>query len=156
VGIFEINARALFLTLEICVLTFPAYPQSLSSFDYEKADSYSCVPPSTYMIHPGDPPFGKYVKTTACYLNKNYLFGILYCQDGTFEFVGSDQSTISLEGTIYRTGKWWWQDGKSCTEIDAADTDTEILPARCKEPGHWLGNHKVPVRSGGSSIRRPQ
>jgi hypothetical protein len=156
VEIVEINTHALFLTIAICVLAFPAYPQSSGSFDYEKADSYSCVPPSTYMPHPGDPPFGKYVQTTARYLNKDYLFGILYCQDGTFEFIGSDQSTISLEGTIYRTGSWWWQDDKSCTEIDAADTDTGILSARCKEPGHWLGNHKVSVRSSGSSMRRLQ
>ncbi len=153
---FEINAFALLLTLAVCVLAFPAYPQNPSSFDYEKADSYSCTPPNTYTAHPGDPPFGVYVRTIVRHLDKKYLLGIFYCADGTFEFVGGDQSTVSLKGTIYRTGQWWWQDGRSCTQIDADVTGTEVLPGQCKEPGHWLGDHKVPVRSGGSSVRRRQ
>jgi hypothetical protein len=153
VGIFEINARAFLLILAICVSARPAYSNGSENIEIEKADSYSCTPPSTYVPGPGDPPFGKYVQTTMRYLNKRYLLGIFYCQDGTFEFVGSEQGTVSLQGTIYRTGQWWWQDGYSCTQVDAADTDTEALPGQCKEAGHWLGDHKVSVRSGGSSAR---
>jgi hypothetical protein len=94
VGIFEINARASLLMLTICVSACPAYPKGSGNIDLEKADSYACTPPSTYILNPGDPPFGKYVQISARYLDKRYLFSILYCQGGTFEFVVSALSAL--------------------------------------------------------------
>jgi hypothetical protein len=143
-----------FLALAMCAWAFHAYPQEPTNVDPEQGDPQDCVPPSTYTPHPGDPPFGVHVQTTARIKNKRYLLGVEYCEDGTFEFSGSNQGTVSLEGNLYGTGQWWWQDGKSCTQLDESDTGTEILPGECKEPGHWLGDHKVPVRSGTPPVRR--
>lgn len=143
-----------FLALAICTLTSPAYPQDSKHITVPRVDEQSCVPPPTYTPHPGDPPFGVHVQTTARDKNKRYILGVEYCEDGTFEFAESDQGVVSLKGTSYGTGSWWWQDGKSCTQIDAAGTDTKALPAECKEAGHWLGDHTVPVLSGASSAQK--
>jgi len=71
-------------------------------------------------------------------------------------FVGSDPRTVSLDTTFYRTGRWWWEGSKSCTQIDASETDTEIPTARCKEAGHWLGDHKVMVPAVSKHIDQPR
>ena len=145
-----------FFVIALCTMAFAANSEESRFPDFETTDSQSCMPPDTYTPHSGDPPFGIYVQATARFKERNNLLGILYCEDGTFEFNGSDQGTVSLEGNLYGTGQWWWQDGKSCTQLDDADTGTEILPGGCKEPGHWLGDHKVPVRSNTPSVRRRQ
>jgi hypothetical protein len=142
-----------FLTLAICALAFPAYPQRPDHSGPEQDDPQPCMPPSTYVSHPGDPPFGVHVQTTIKYRNKEYILGVEYCEDGTFEFSASEPSAVSLQGTIYGTGRWWWEARKSCTEFDATAEGIEIPSAQCKEAGHWLGNHKVPVRSDRTSTR---
>ena len=134
-----------FLVLLMCVWTFRVYSQDSLEIGSEQEDPQPCFPPNEYTPHPGDPPFGVHVQTTAKFNNKTYLIGIQYCEDGTFEFVGSDQRDVSLEGVFIGTGQWWWQRSKSCTQINTLETKIETSPAQCKEPGHWFGDHKVPV-----------
>ena len=148
-------ARFLF-AITLCAAAISVYSEEAKFSDFEQADSQSCIPPDDYTAHPGDPPFGVYVQATARFSSRNNLLGILYCEDGTFEFVGSDPRTVSLDTTIYRTGRWWWEGSKSCTQIDASETDTEIPTARCKEARHWLGDHKVMVPTVSKHIDQPR
>src|SRR4051794_9702741 len=129
--------------LVLCTWISHAYSQSLESSDPKQEELESCFPPDEYISHPGDPPFGVYVQTTERHKSKNYLLGVLYCEDGTFEVSSSPQGTVSLSGTIFRTGRWWWEPNKSCTQLDPIGTETEIPPVNCKEAGHWLGDQKV-------------
>jgi hypothetical protein len=135
----------LLFTVALCSTAFSICSEEAKFSDFEQADSQSCIPPETYISHSGDPPFGVHVRAIARFANRKNLLGILYCEDGTFEFVGSDPRAVSLNTTFYRTGRWWWEGSKSCTQVDATETDTEIPTTRCKEAGHWLGDHKVVV-----------
>jgi hypothetical protein len=143
----------LLLVFAMCLWAFNVYSRDLLDVDPEQEEPQPCFPPDEYVSHPGDPPFGVHVQTTAKFNNKTYLIGIQYCEDGTLEFVGSDQRDVSLEGVFIGTGQWWWQRSKSCTQIDKVDTKIEIPPIQCKEPGHWFGNHNVPVISRISPLR---
>ena len=62
----------IFATLAICVVALPTYSQQSKAVDPEQADQ-PCMPPDTYTAHPGDPPFGVHVQTTAKDKNKNYV-----------------------------------------------------------------------------------
>ena len=144
-------ARFLF-AITFCAAAISVHSEEAKFSDFEQADSQSCIPPDDYTPHPGDPPFGVYVQATARFSNRSNLLGILYCEDGTFEFVGSDPRAVSLDTTFYRTGRWWWEGSKSCTQIDASEADTEIPTARYREAGHWLGDHKVVIPRHSSQV----
>jgi len=141
-----------FFVISLCAMAFAANSEESGFPDFEQTDSQSCMPPDTYTPHSGDPPFGIYVQATARFKERNNLLGILYCEDGTFEFVANNPGIVSLDTTFYRTGQWWWEGSKSCTQINPIPADTEVPPARCKEAGHWLGNHKVVVPRNVSKI----
>ena len=140
--------------LAICTWAVNAYPQNSEYYDFSQGDPQPCMPPGTYVAHPGDPPFGVYVQTTVLHKKKRYLLGIQYCEDGTFEFNGHDQGTVSLSGTFYGTGQWWWEADRSCTQIDNITPNVELPSGECKEAGHWFADHKVPVPSSASSTRQ--
>jgi hypothetical protein len=142
------------IALAICVCTSHTYAQVSKNIDPAQDDPQPCFPPDQYTPRPGDPPFGAHVQTTAKVNNKEYLLGIEYCEDGTFEFVGSSPGAISLTGIIYQTGQWWWDGSKSCTQLDANDTDQETPPIECKEAGHWLGEHKISVLTSVAPVRK--
>ena len=78
-------ARFLF-AIALCAAATSVYSEEAKFSDFEQADSQSCIPPDDYTAHPGDPPFGVYVQATARFSSRNNLLGILYCEDGTFEF----------------------------------------------------------------------
>jgi hypothetical protein len=141
-----------FFAIAFCRVAFSTRSEEARFADFERADSQSCIPPPEYIPHSGDPPFGVYVRAMARFESRNNLLGILYCEDGTFEFVASDPGIVSLDTTVYRTGRWWWEGSKSCTQIDAADSDVEVPPARCKGEGHWLGDHKVVIPRNASKV----
>ena len=140
--------------LAICAWACTAYAQNPESPDAEQNDPQPCMPSDAFVSRPGDPPFGAYVQTTALYKNKRYLLGVQYCEDGTFEFTGHEQGTVSLEGAFFGTGQWWWEGKKSCTEIDQVAPSTELPSRECKQAGHWFGDHEVPVPSAAPSARQ--
>src|SRR4051794_947234 len=142
------DIRTFALAFVLCVWTIHAYSQSSKNTDPQQEDAQPCFPPDQYISHSGDPPLGVHVQTTEQRKNKQYLLGTLYCEDGTFESSSSPQGSVSLWKMVFRTGRWWWEGNKSCTQLDAIDTDTEMPPVECKEAGHWLGDQKVlPPRS---------
>jgi hypothetical protein len=140
--------------LAMCIWAVDACAQHSEYAGPEQEDAQPCRPPDTYAAHPGDPPFGVYVQTTVLYKKKRYLLGIQYCEDGTFEFNGHDQGAVSLSGTFYGTGQWWWEGNRSCTQIDDVTPNVELPSGECKEAGHWFAEHKVPVPSVASSTRQ--
>jgi hypothetical protein len=142
------------VALAICAWAANAYSQNSEYSDPEQDIPQPCMPPDTYVAHPGDPPFGVYVQTTVSYKKKTYLLGVQYCEDGTFEFNGHDQGPVSLNGTFYGTGQWWWEGDRSCTQIDDVTPNAELPQGECKEAGHWFGDQKTPASPGASSTRQ--